>query len=132
VKEQYNKLIINISRIVKKYSHIFGIQHLRTCIKYIMSKKLCKVRAMQTSSKIFFFVFFLHHSIGRELLIVKNYFLASLNASLWLKNTKNLKWIVFFEKHIFSENMQNFLLSSIFQIQHQKLNTDKLLDRFYP
>ena len=96
---------------------------------------VCKMQEIQTFSKCFLHVF-LHHSIELDELITKNYFLALANISFQSKNSKYSKSIVIREKHIFSRNIQNFLLhyfyqllKIIFQIQHQKLNRNKLLNR---
>ena len=85
--------------------------------------QLCKVQAIRTSSK-FFFLPFLHHSIEYELLMTKNHFLLKTNALFRSKNTKNVKEVLFFEKHKFFKNMHNFLphpflrlLKALFQIQ---------------
>jgi hypothetical protein len=65
-----------------------------------------------------------------------DYFLASENAFIGPKNTKNSKDVVFLEKRIFFELYKIFdyvLFPSFwkyfFQIQRQKLNTEKLLNR---
>ncbi len=97
---------------------------------------LFKVPAKQTFTKKKFSVFFLYNLIEFELLITKNYFLTLANTSFRSKNTKYLKGVVFWEKHILSQNVRNFLLYSFFyywkeffQIQHLKLSRNQLLNR---
>jgi hypothetical protein len=80
-----------------------------------IKRELYKVRAVQTSSKKFFFAFFLHHLIEFELLITKIYFLALVNVSFRSKNTKYSKVVVFREKHIFLK-MCKILFRSFFQL----------------
>ncbi len=98
-------------------------------------RSVCKVQAIQTSSKLFF-AFFLHHLIAFELLITNIYFLALANSSFRSKNTKYSKGVVFFKKHNFFKIciIFHFLLvfsfcKYFFQIQHEKLNINMLLNR---
>jgi hypothetical protein len=67
---------------------------------------------------------------------MKIYFLALANSSFRSKNTKYYEGVVFREKHNFFEMCKifRFLLvfsfwKSLFQVQHQKLNANKLLNR---
>ncbi len=87
-----------------------------------------KVQTMRSFSKKLFCVF-LHHLIEHELLITKKYFLALANTSFRSKNTTYSKHAEFFEKHIFCQNVPNFLLRSFIQIQHQELSIKKFLHR---
>ena len=73
----------------------------------------CKQFKLQVKN---FFLVFLHHLIERELLITKIYFLVLADASFRSKNTKYSKDSDFFEKHIFCQNVPNFLLRSFFQL----------------
>ena len=89
--------------------------------KYSLLAESCnnywKLRCRQCEFWVKFFLrFFLHHLIERELLITKNYLLALANTSFRSKNTKYSKDSDFFEKHIFCQNVPNFLLRSFFQL----------------
>ncbi len=95
-----------------------------------------KVQVMQNYSENFFLLIFLHHLIECELLITKNNFLPYANIFFRSKNTKNLKDVRFFKKHIFFKTCHIFCFllflcfwEYFFQIQHQKPSLNEFLNR---
>ena len=78
------------------------------------AKCIVRCRQFEISVK-FFFPFFSHHLIERELLITKNNFLAEADTSFMPKNTKYSEGVVFQKKTYIFRNMQNFLSRSFFQ-----------------
>ncbi len=76
---------------------IYGVNSIGRVPEKDIIVNVFKVRAIQNYSKKSFFSSFLHRSIERELLIPKNYFLASTNISFRSTNTKNSEDIIFFK-----------------------------------